>query len=69
MNVEPHAATASLWSSLVEARSRRLGAEGTWAGPVTFDGRGPEGLLTEDGRKVVTLLVRRLPRPVLASRP
>src|SRR5271154_2605313 len=54
MSVEPHAATASLWSSLVEARSRRLGREGTWNGPVTFDGRGPEGLLTEEGRKVVT---------------
>jgi 8-amino-7-oxononanoate synthase len=53
MNVETPE-TASLWSSLVQARSRRLEADGRWLAPVTFDGRGPEGLLTQDGRKVVT---------------
>jgi 8-amino-7-oxononanoate synthase len=46
--------TTSLWSSLVEARGRRLDANGRWHAPVTFDGRGPEGLLGEDGRKIVT---------------
>ncbi len=53
MNVEAPE-TASLWSSLVEARSRRLETDGRWNAPVTFDGRGPESLLTQDGRKVVT---------------
>jgi 8-amino-7-oxononanoate synthase len=42
-----------LWSSLVEARSRRLQGEGRWRSAVTFDARGPEGVLTEDGQKVV----------------
>jgi 8-amino-7-oxononanoate synthase len=46
--------TTSLWSSVVDARCRRLDAGGRWRGPVTFDGRGPEGLLAEDGHKVVT---------------
>jgi 8-amino-7-oxononanoate synthase len=46
--------TASLWSSLVEARSERLESEGRWRRPTTFDGRGPEGVLVEDGRKVVS---------------
>jgi 8-amino-7-oxononanoate synthase len=45
--------TASLWSSLVEARRDRLAAEGRWRESITFDGRGPEGVLVEDGRKVV----------------
>jgi 8-amino-7-oxononanoate synthase len=53
MSVEA-STTTSLWSSLVQARGRRLEAGGWWRAPVTFDGRGPEGLLTEDGRKVVT---------------
>jgi 8-amino-7-oxononanoate synthase len=41
------------WSSLVEARNERLHAEDRWRSPVTFDARGPEGELVEDGRKVV----------------
>jgi 8-amino-7-oxononanoate synthase len=53
MSVESALETASLWSSLVEARSERLEAEGRWRSPVTFDARGPEGVLTEEGRKVV----------------
>ena len=44
---------ASLWSSLVEARNEKLRAEDRWRSPVTFDTRGPEGVLTEEGRKVV----------------
>jgi len=46
--------STSLWSSLVEARRQRQDAEARWRSPVTFDGRGPEGVLVEDGRKVVT---------------
>jgi len=42
-----------VWSSLVDARTERLHAEGRWRHPVTFDARGPEGVLTADGRKVV----------------
>jgi 8-amino-7-oxononanoate synthase len=38
---------------LVEARSRHVQSEGRWRNPVTFDARGPEGVLTENGRKVV----------------
>src|SRR5580704_3410836 len=45
--------TTSLWSSLVHARADRLESEGRWRRPVTFDARGPEGVLTEDGRTVV----------------
>ncbi len=45
--------STSLWSSLVEARRQRL-AETRWRRPVTFDGRGPQGVLVEDGTKVVT---------------
>ncbi|HEY5251637.1 MAG TPA: 8-amino-7-oxononanoate synthase [Acidimicrobiales bacterium] len=41
------------WSTFVEAANDRLHAEGRWRHPVTFDARGPEGVLTEDGRKVV----------------
>jgi 8-amino-7-oxononanoate synthase len=41
------------WSSLVEAANDRLQAEGRWRHPLTFDAHGPEGVLTEDGRKVV----------------
>ena len=41
------------WSALVEARSERLRAEGRWRRPLTFDARGPEGVLTEDATKVV----------------
>ncbi|HXQ76212.1 MAG TPA: 8-amino-7-oxononanoate synthase [Acidimicrobiales bacterium] len=51
MNVSARSGTA--WSSLVEARNSRLHAEGRWRHPVTFDARGPEGVLTEDGRPVV----------------
>jgi 8-amino-7-oxononanoate synthase len=42
-----------VWSSIVAARGARLAAEGRWRAPVTFDARGPEGVLTEDGRPVV----------------
>ncbi len=51
MNLDPR--TASLWPSLVEARNQRLSAEGRWRTRVTFDGRGPQGVLVEDGRKVI----------------
>ena len=44
----------SLWSSLVQARRERLAAEGQWRAPTTFDGRGPEGVLVENGTKVVS---------------
>ena len=53
MSVESPLETTSLWSSLVHARNHRLESEGRWRCPVTFDARGPEGVLTEDGRKVV----------------
>jgi 8-amino-7-oxononanoate synthase len=53
VRVEASPGTTSLWSSLVEARRERLEAGGRWRHPVSFDGRGPEGILTEDGRKVV----------------
>jgi len=46
--------TASLWSSLVDARRQRLAIDGCWRGTVSFEGRGPEGVLLEDGRKVVS---------------
>jgi 8-amino-7-oxononanoate synthase len=46
--------TVSLWPSLVDARTQRMVTEGRWRGPLTFDGRGLEGLLVEDGQKVVT---------------
>ena len=45
--------TPSLWSTLVEARARRLQDDDRWHSPVTFDARGPEGVLTEDSTKVV----------------
>ncbi|HUI04784.1 MAG TPA: 8-amino-7-oxononanoate synthase [Acidimicrobiales bacterium] len=45
--------TPSLWSTLVEARARRLKDDNRWRSPVTFDARGPEGVLGEDGTKVV----------------
>ena len=45
--------TVSLWPSLVDARRRRMVAEGRWRGPLTFDGRGLEGVLVEEGQKVV----------------
>jgi 8-amino-7-oxononanoate synthase len=41
------------WSSRVEASTNRLHAEDRWRHPVTFDAHGPEGVLTDDGRKVV----------------
>jgi len=45
--------TPGTWSSRVQAANARLHAEDRWRHPVTFDARGPEGVLTEDGRKVV----------------
>jgi 8-amino-7-oxononanoate synthase len=45
--------TTSLWPSLVEARRERMASEGRWRASTTFDGRGPEGVLVEDGTKVV----------------
>jgi 8-amino-7-oxononanoate synthase len=53
MSVDSPPETTSLWSSLVHARADRLESEGRWRRPVTFDARGPEGVLTEDGRTVV----------------
>jgi 8-amino-7-oxononanoate synthase len=41
------------WSSRVDTSNTRLHAEGRWRHPVTFDAHGPEGVLTDDGRKVV----------------
>jgi 8-amino-7-oxononanoate synthase len=38
---------------MVAARAARLRAEGRWRDPLTFDARGPEGVLTEHGDKVV----------------
>jgi 7-keto-8-aminopelargonate synthetase-like enzyme len=52
MNADP--GTTSLWSSLVQARGERLATEGQWRAPTTFDGRGPEGVLVENGTKVVS---------------
>jgi 8-amino-7-oxononanoate synthase len=43
----------STWAALVQARNDHLCDEGRWRHPVTFDARGPEGVLTEDGTKVV----------------
>ncbi len=47
------AKSATAWSSLVEERNSRLHAQARWRHPVTFDARGPVGVLTEDGRPVV----------------
>jgi 8-amino-7-oxononanoate synthase len=47
------ASAASLWSTLVQARAAHLHAESRWRHPVTFDSRGPEGVLTEGDTKVV----------------
>ncbi|HXQ58741.1 MAG TPA: 8-amino-7-oxononanoate synthase [Acidimicrobiales bacterium] len=41
------------WSSRVAARNESLAAEGRWRVPLTFDARGPEGILTADDTKVV----------------
>jgi 8-amino-7-oxononanoate synthase len=43
----------SVWSSFVDDSNERLHAEGRWRHPVTFDAQGPEGVLTDDGTKVV----------------
>ena len=43
----------SLWSTLVEARAHRLKDDNRWRSPITFDARGPEGVLTENSTKVV----------------
>ena len=43
----------STWSTLVAAGNDRLHTEGRWRHPVTFDAHGPEGVLTDEGRKVV----------------
>jgi 8-amino-7-oxononanoate synthase len=53
VNDAPSSLPASLWSSLVEARNEKIRSEDRWRSPVTFDARGPEGVLTEEGRKVV----------------
>ena len=53
MTPDPGSGAVSLWSTLVAARVARLQAEGRWRSPVTFDARGPEGVLTETGDKVV----------------
>jgi 8-amino-7-oxononanoate synthase len=37
----------------VRESNDRLHAEGRWRHPVTFDAQGPEGVLTDDGTKVV----------------
>jgi 8-amino-7-oxononanoate synthase len=44
---------ASTWSSRVQHANTQLRAEGRWRHPVTFDARGPGGVLTGEGRKVV----------------
>jgi 8-amino-7-oxononanoate synthase len=41
------------WRSFVRESNDRLHAEGRWRHPVTFDAQGPEGVLTDDGTKVV----------------
>jgi 8-amino-7-oxononanoate synthase len=41
------------WSAVIEAQRARLEDEGRWRRPVVFDARGPDGVLTEDGRPVV----------------
>ncbi len=53
MTVSSRPRSASVWSSRVQQSNARLHAEDRWRHPVTFDARGPEGVLTEDGRKVV----------------
>ena len=45
--------TASLWPSLVEARSQRLAAEGRWRGPGHLRRTGPRGRARRGRRKVV----------------
>jgi 8-amino-7-oxononanoate synthase len=41
------------WSSWVETGNDGLRAEGRWRRPLPFDAQGPEGVLTDDGTKVV----------------
>jgi 8-amino-7-oxononanoate synthase len=41
------------WSSWVETGNERLRTEGRWRRPLAFDTQGPEGVLTDDGTKVV----------------
>jgi 8-amino-7-oxononanoate synthase len=41
------------WSARVVAHNAGIRAEGRWRHPVTFDARGPEGVLTDTGTKVV----------------
>jgi 8-amino-7-oxononanoate synthase len=43
----------SSWAARVEAGNDQLRRDGRWRHPVTFDARGPEGVLTDDGTKVV----------------
>jgi 8-amino-7-oxononanoate synthase len=43
----------TVWSSLVDEHNQRLRTEGRWRRPVTFDARGPEGVLTDGGAEVV----------------
>lgn len=45
--------TQSVWTSLVEARNEQIRDEGRWRRPVTFDARGPEGVLGDGGGLVV----------------
>ncbi len=42
-----------LWPELVDARCRQVEEAGRWRRPRPFDARGPEGELTEEGRRVV----------------
>jgi 7-keto-8-aminopelargonate synthetase-like enzyme len=53
MNVPAAPTTTGVWASLIETRTARLHAEGRWRRPVTFDAWGPEGVLTDNGRRVV----------------
>ena len=53
MTDAPSSLPASLWSSVVDARNEKIRSEDRWRSPVTFDARGPEGVLTDEDRKVV----------------
>jgi len=47
------APTGSTWSDRVAAANTGLAAGARWRRPLTFDARGPAGVLTEDGDEVV----------------
>jgi len=49
----PRPGTSSTWAARVAARNESLAAQGRWRVPLTFDARGPEGVLTADDSKVV----------------